>query len=153
TCGVCWGRERQKSRIVINNAILKNVRRATTNARRTLSIYGNQTQLSEVNFYSDLDGAWITRAVVFAEELSQRRGRAFDRALPQVVCDHGLAVVVEYPGVGIRTDREGRACVDAHELRVVENIEGFESELDPSALFRIADVEVLEDRQVSVVDA
>ena len=47
---------------------------------------------------------------------------------------------------------KGCACVDARELCVVEDIEGFQTELNLSALVGIADVEVLEDRQVGVVN-
>ena len=44
---------------------------------------GRMLNLSEVNLYSELDGARIARAVIFAEALSQRHCRAFDRAIAQ----------------------------------------------------------------------
>src|SRR5262249_32731058 len=67
-------------------------------------------------------------------------------AIALKACDDVTAVVSD-------RSRNASSRIDARKLRVVENIEGFQTELDIPVLVRIAEVDLLEERKVGVVDA
>jgi hypothetical protein len=99
-----------------------------------------------VDLHSELNDAWVTRPIIFAEKRSERR-RVTGRA--QVIGDGCLTVVVEQAtwrhqiGTG----------VDPRELGMVEDVKGLNSQLKLAALVGIAQRNVLEDREIRVVDS
>src|SRR5438445_12563818 len=104
----------------------------------------------EIHLDAELDDARVAGGIVLAEEVAQRR-RAPRR--PRVVRDLDVVEGVEDGRArGARRRGEVRRPVHAHELRVVEDVEGLETELQvaPAAT---AERDVLEQRQVVVVDA
>src|SRR5690349_1277602 len=114
-------------------------------ARRTLAMTGVRTQAAlPVNLHSELEDARVARAVVFAEESAQRASRISGALATNVVADVRLVVAGEDGVAGeelliprrirpVRHDQIG-ARVDARKLRVVESVEGFQPQLQRSAL-------------------
>src|SRR5215475_9947866 len=123
---------------------------------------GRTLNRSEGDLHGQLQDTRVARGVVLAEERAQRLGRIRSALSANVVADDHLIVAgvnvvagqellitVSRPPIW---NRQIRARVDAGELRVVEHIERFQTELDIPVLVRIAERDLLEDRQVGVVD-
>src|SRR5262245_15799278 len=110
---------------------------------------------SEGKFHGELQNSRVARAVIFPKKCPQRaRGIRCTLAANVVANDHlvvtgensvaGEEQLIAVRGSTIR-HRQVSARVNAGELCLVEDIEGFQTELDIPALVRITDAEFLED--------
>src|SRR5262245_46789140 len=124
-------------------------------ARRTLAMTGRRLNRLEGDLHGKLQNSRVTRAVVLAEERAQRASRVCDTLTANVVTDDHLVISGENGVAGKELLITSRVCsirdrqvsdrVDAGELCVIEDIKGFQTELDIAVLVRVAEVDLFED--------
>src|SRR5262249_20281517 len=124
---------------------------------------GRMLNHSERDLHGKLQDSRIARAIVLAEESAQRASRIRSALAANVVTDDHLIVAGEDGVAGEEQlipvsrspiwDRQVSSRVDSGELRVVEDVGGFQPKLDIPILVRIAEWDLLEDRQIGIVNA
>src|SRR5262245_33206774 len=113
----------------------------------------------EIELHTQLNNTRIARTVVLAKELAQRARHIAGALAANVVRDDYLIIVGEDAAAGrvdgiaarVHAGLHGQidAAVDTAELRVVEDIERFDAELQIAAAV-LANRQVLEDRHIEV---
>src|SRR5262245_14194558 len=127
-------------------------------AGRGITPYFSETLL-EIELHPQLNDTWVARTVVFAKKLAQRARHVAGALAANVVRDDHLVIVIEDIAagcvdgiaIGVHAGLHGQvdAAVDAAELRVVEDVEGLDAELQIAAAV-FADGQVLEDGHIEI---